>query len=301
MNIMTAEQAILKRSIRFTIILASLGISFGLVSGSLAIIFDGMFSAVDAGMCSLAFLVTKILAQPDNRKFQYGFWHLEPLVLAFNGSILTFICIYAFIGAILAIISGGRELTLGFAIIYAAFVSSMAFWIYAKHKRLNRKIGSDLVALDTQSWLMAATISASLFVAFILAYLLEQTSYAYLSRYMDSGVLIILTVWLIPKPIKMAMAAIKEVLQITPPELNKRITKTMEYLKLGYGFTQYRFYATQIGRGLFIEIHIVVTGELAQKGVGYFDTIRETIAQELGENDEKMWVTVSFTCDEKWI
>lgn len=301
MNIMTAEQAILKRSIRFTIILASLGISFGLVSGSLAIIFDGMFSAVDAGMCSLAFLVSKILAQPDNRKFQYGFWHLEPLVLAFNGSILTFICIYAFIGAVLDILAGGRDLTLGFAMIYSAVVSAMAFWIYAKHKRLNRKIESDLVALDTQSWFMAASISASLLVAFTLALILQQTQYAYLSRYMDSGVLLVLIVWLIPKPIKMATAAIKEVLQMTPESLNKRVTGLMERLKLGYGFKHYRFYATQIGRGMFIEIHVVVDGELAEKGVAYFDRIREAISHELGDNDGEMWFTFSFTCDEKWI
>ncbi|SET04076.1 cation diffusion facilitator family transporter [Thorsellia anophelis] len=301
MNIMTAEQAILKRSIRFTIILASLGISFGLVSGSLAIVFDGMFSAVDAGMCSLAFLVSKILAQPDNRKFQYGFWHLEPLVLAFNGSILTFICIYAFIGAILDIMAGGRDLTLGFAMIYSAAVSFMAFWIYAKHKRLNRKIESDLVALDTQSWFMAASISASLLVAFTLALILQQTQYAYLSRYMDSGVLLVLIVWLIPKPIKMATAAIKEVLQMTPESLNNSVTSLMERLKLGYGFKHYRFYATQIGRGMFIEIHVVVDGELAQKGVAYFDEIRQAISDELGDNDGEMWFTVSFTCDEKWI
>ncbi len=74
------EQQILRRSIFYTLIIAVMGIVFGIVCGSMSIIFDGMFSALDAGMCSLSLLVSRYLV---NRiaDVSIWFWHVEPLVL----------------------------------------------------------------------------------------------------------------------------------------------------------------------------------------------------------------------------
>lgn len=57
----TLEQRVLKNSICFTFIVAGAGVIFGLLCGSMSIVFDGMFSAVDAGMCSLSLLVPGLL------------------------------------------------------------------------------------------------------------------------------------------------------------------------------------------------------------------------------------------------
>lgn len=75
----TLEQRVLKNSIYFTFIVAGVGGVFGLLCGSMSIVFDGMFSAVDAGMCSLSLLVSRLISQPLSRRFQYGFLHVEPL------------------------------------------------------------------------------------------------------------------------------------------------------------------------------------------------------------------------------
>ena len=45
-----AEQRILKLSIAVTVALAAFGVFFGLTSGSLSIVFDGLFSVIDAAM-----------------------------------------------------------------------------------------------------------------------------------------------------------------------------------------------------------------------------------------------------------
>lgn len=141
------EQQILRRSIFFTLFIAIMGIVFGIVCGSMSIIFDGMFSALDAGMCSLSLLVSRLLGQPNSRRFQYGFWHVEPLVLAFNGSLLAFLCLYAFVNAIKGIIDGGRELELGWVIVYALVVSIFCFTVFLKQRRLNRRVKSELITL----------------------------------------------------------------------------------------------------------------------------------------------------------
>ena len=69
------EQAVLKRSIAATIVVGTTGVLFGLLSGSVSIVFDGVFSAVDASMTLLALVVRHKIANPSNR-FQMCFWHI---------------------------------------------------------------------------------------------------------------------------------------------------------------------------------------------------------------------------------
>ena len=113
------EQKVLKLSVIVTFILSISGILFGLLSGSLAIVFDGMFDMVDAAMSILALFVARLLTSEGDRQFQYGYWHVEPMVIAFNGSILILICAYGFINAIGSLLSGGRELNFDRAIVFA--------------------------------------------------------------------------------------------------------------------------------------------------------------------------------------
>lgn len=295
------EQKILRRSILCTLFIASAGIVFGIVCGSMSIVFDGMFSALDAGMCALSLLVSRLLGQPHSRRFQYGFWHIEPLVLAFNGSLLTLLCLYAFVNAVKGIADGGRELELGWAIVYAVTVSTFCFFLYFKQLRLNKQIKSELIALDTKSWLMSACISSALLVAFILSWMMEGTRYEHLIVYADPFALAVLTLVLIPVPIKTVKSAVSEVLQMTPDSLDYKVEAIMAQLTLEYGFLDYSNYATRMGRGLFIEIHIVIPESMDKSGVQKLDKIRNQIADAIGEDSPHRWLTISFTHDPKWL
>lgn len=295
------EQKILRRSILCTLFIASAGIVLGIACGSLSIIFDGMFSALDAGMCSLSLLVSRLLGQPHSRRFQYGFWHVEPMVLAFNGSLLVLLCLYAFVSAIKGLVDGGRELELGWAIVYAITISIFCFTLYIKQHRLNKQVKSELIALDTKSWLMSACISSALLVAFIFSWLMEGTRYEHLILFADPFVLAILTLLLIPVPIKTVKSAVSEILQMTPDSLDARMEAIMAQLTLEYGFLDYSNYATRVGRALFIEIHIVIPESMENSGVHKFDKIRDQIADAVGEDGPHRWLTISFTHNPKWL
>lgn len=295
------EQKILKRSIFCCLFIASAGIVLGIVGGSMSIIFDGMFSALYAGMCCLSLLVSRLLEQPHSRRFQYGFWHVEPLVLAFNGSLLVLLCLYAFVNAVKGIADGGRELELGWSIVYVVTVSILCFTLYFKQRRLNRQIKSELIALDNKSWLMSACISSALLVAFIISWLMEGTRYEYLNVYADPFALTLLTLVLITVPIKTVKAAVSEILQMTPDSLDSKVKAIMAQLTLEYDFLDYSHYATRIGRGLFIEIHIMIPASMENSGVHKFDKIRDQIADAIGEDSPHRWLTISFTHNAKWL
>lgn len=295
------EQRILKISISVTFLLAVAGVLFGLLSGSLAIVFDGMFNMVDTAMSILSLLVARLLTSKGNRRFQYGYWHVEPMVLVFNGSVLILICAYALVNAIGSLLSGGRELNFDWAFVFALLMSvlSIVMYVYIRHK--NVKLSSEFLRLDTQSWLISAAISSSLLIAFGTAALMDGTAYEYLTPYIDPFILAVLTACLIFVPMGAVRDAMRDMFLIAPFGLDEKVRGFLDELTIRYQFKTYSSYVAKIGRAQFIEIHIVVPEGYPISGIETLDAIRREIVGVMGGNGPKLWLTIAFTTDESWI
>ncbi|MGM0783995.1 MAG: cation diffusion facilitator family transporter [Pseudomonadota bacterium] len=296
------EQRTLKISIVATLAVSALGVALGLLAGSQSILFDGVFSTIDAAMSGLALLVARLAEREVSQRFQHGYWHLEPMVAALNGSILLLLCFYAFLNAVRGLMEGGRELAFGLAIVYAAVVAVVCFAMYAYEKRINRRVDSEFLHIDTQSWLMAALITSALLLAFAIALILETTRWAHLTRYVDSLLLAILTLCFMPVPIGIVRRALREVFLIAPGELDSEVHAAMTPVMARDGLLEYYSHVAKTGRGHFIEIHIVTTPEFAiDEGIAVMDEIREQIASGLTPPPERRWFTVAFTADPRWV
>jgi predicted Co/Zn/Cd cation transporter (cation efflux family) len=194
----------------------------------------------------------------------------------------------------------GQEVELGWAIGYSIVLSLVAFGMYFYEKRANRRVKSDFLHLDAQSWMMSALVAAALLVVFAFAWVIGKTQYAYLARYVDPTILGLLSLALIAMPVKTVRQAVSEMLMITPTELDVAVRSVMDGIVLRHGFTSYTSYAAKVGRGQFIEIHVVVPPDLQIGTVGPLDAIREEIAAALGADGAEKWLTIDFTGQEQW-
>ena len=297
-----AEQLILKISIGVTVALALFGIVFGLVSGSLSIVFDGIYSVVDAAMSGLALIVSRLVTrEADNRRFQFGFWHFEPMVLAFNGGTLMLLCVYAFVNAVGSFLAGGRLLAFDWAIAYAVVVCIVCYGMYFYQRNANLRAASDFVQLDAQSWLMSALITSALLLAFLLAVAIADTRLEYWRPYVDPVVLGVLSLSLLFVPIRTVRNALQDIFLITPPELDAHVRSVMERAVKEYRFKSYTSYVAKVGRAQFIEIHIVVNPNWPLDSVATVDTIRREIAEAIGGEGPQRWLTIDFTADPRWL
>ena len=297
-----AEQGFLKLSIAVTVAVAAAGVVFGLLSGSMSIVFDGVFSAIDAAMSGLALFVSRLVGRvADNRRFQFGYWHIEPMVLAFNGGTLMLLCFYAFLNAVGSFLDGGRRLDFDWAMAYALAVGAVSFgmFFYARHR--NRRIGSDFIRLDAQSWLMSAAITSALLLAFSGAWALDSTRYAHFTPYADPLVLAALTLVLVFVPIRTVRKALTEVLLITPPDLDAHVRRVMDDVVKRHGFKTYTSYVAKVGRAQFIEIHVAVPPGMQLDNVSTVDAIRREIAGAIGSEGPHRWLTIDFTADPRWL
>lgn len=303
------EQSVLRLSIAVTLALAGLGILFGLLSGSYAIVFDGVYALIDAVMTILALLVANLIAASTREggsksrliaQFTMGFWHLEPMVLGLNGILLMGAAIYALINAIGSLLTGGRELAFDQAIIYAVVITLAAIGMAIFDKRANRTIKSNFVALDAKAWMMSAALTAALLVAFIFGYMIQGTSLKWMSHYIDPAALAIVCLIVIPIPIGTVRQALADALLVTPPDLMQHVEEIARQIVLRYQFLSYRAYVARVGRGRQIELYFIVPAGLPAKRLEEWDKIRDEIGDAIGNDTPDRWLSIVFTTDQGW-
>lgn len=293
----TLEARLLLLSIAATLLVAALGVAFGLLSGSMAIIFDGFFSLIDAGITWLMLVVARLVARESNHRFQYGYWHLEPMVLALSSTILIVLTLYALVGAIKSLTTGGYVPELGMAIIYTAITALVCFATWAWMRRYNVRLESGLVRIDSLSWLISAWITLALLLAFGLAWAMRGTAFEPWVRYVDPLVLIMITVALLPTPMREAWKALREIFEITPPALDNHVREVMEEFVARHGFERFESYVTRTGRARFIEISLLVPEDMPPMPVQKIDGMRREISDAIGDDGPGLWLTVSLTAD----
>ncbi len=188
------------------------GIVTGVISGAQSILFDGFFSLIATAIKVLMLITAKLIAKKSNARFQFGYWHLEPLVLLIEGSFLLLIAIYAFLNGVFGMINGGREIELGLVIIYAAVftVVEFAYFFYVRYR--NRALKSSLIQFDNISWLVDAMLSVGLLISFLAALLLKSQGYGEWAVYVDPLILILLALSMLAPAFKILRPALREVL-----------------------------------------------------------------------------------------
>jgi cation diffusion facilitator family transporter len=296
----TLEQQALKLSIRATLLIGVAGVLSGLLTGSQAIIFDGIYSFVDVLITLLSLIVSQLLAREGSRRFQYGFFHLEPMVAAIGGAILSIACIYAGVNAVWNLMSGGHLVSYGMAAIWASIVSACGFGMYVYIGRKARELNSGLLALDARSWLVTAALSVALLMSFMFAAILQRSRLNAWVPYVDPIMLLLIAVAVLPVPLTTVVRAMREVLQVAPDDLDRNVKCAMDQITAQHGFLDYSSHVAKIGRTLFVEIHVLVEPS-SQIDVAATDDIRVQLATRLRASGPQLWLALDFTADRLWL
>lgn len=296
-----SEQTALKLSIFVTALTGVADIVAGFMISSQAIMFDGMYSFVDVLMTLGALVVSKLLMREPTRRFQFGHWHLEPLVVTLESTILATVCVYATINAAVGLTSGGHAVSYGFGLVWAAVLCVPAIAMAGYMGKLARQQGSILLAVDARGWLLSGLLSLALLVAYSIALVLARSDYSHLVPFVDPAVLLCMSLALLPVPLKTLFAAIRDVLEVAPNDLDQRVRSVLDVLMRERGFLRYSSHVAQVGRVRFIEIHILVRVDFRVETVQAVDDMRREVAERLEASWPETWLTVDLTADPEWI
>lgn len=288
-------------SILATAFFAVLGVVFGVISESSIIIFDGVYSLISVGLSALSLLVLKhVESEEDDHRFPFGKAHFEPLLIVFKSLALIGMCLFSATNAVSDLMSGGREVSPGPAIIYAIITTLGCIIITLYIQRKNVQCASNLLSAEKNQWLGDSLLSLGVLVGFTSAYALVESDFHWLVPYMDPAMVIIASGLFILLPLRSFVDSAKEMIfyQVDEERLGP-IQGVAESIAREYG-VEHRLRMISIGRELSIEVNFLLEPHQTLT-VSEMDRVRRLIAEGADAMNKKHWVNVSFTSSKLWL
>ena len=275
-------------------------LGFALITHSAAILFDGIYSLIAFFMALLTLKVANLVQKPDDDRFHFGYTAIEPTLNLFKSLIIIATCLYAIVGSIDSLMTGGNSAEFGLAIIYGAIATIGCFSVSGYMQYQGKNLRSDLVGVDAHTWFVDGVLSASILLGFALAYVLEKTSFAGYAPFVDPLLLIVLGTAILPIPAKIMLESLNEVINKAPPEavtlvIEKKLKQTL--VAVPYEHVEVRI--SKSGRDLYILVHIIVAESFSVATISELDDIRINCETAMREWNPSILMDILFIQDPK--
>lgn len=298
---MEQEAGALRLSVWMSMIMAALGIGFGLLTESDAIMLDGFFSLIGFVMALVTIRVARLVVQPADQHFHFGYAQFEPFLNAAKGLLMLGVAGFAFAGAVDAVIHGGHDVKPGLATLYAILALTGCLAVGAAQRKAAARTGSPLLAVDSKNWLIDGFLSGVVLLVFVAAVILDGTRWAFVVPYMDPGLVILLVLGIVFIPLRIVRDNMREILAFAPDSVTQTdVRNRVEGALAGVPVESSQVRMMKIGRFLYVLNQIVVSPEFRPGGVEELDRVRARIAAALEGVQPKPVVDTLFTEDEKW-
>lgn len=297
------EQRTLWVSLWGVVVLALGSIAWGLVIESDVVILNGIFSLFSLIGSGLSVLAARVAVKPEDRRFPYGYSHLEPLVHSVNGLMVLVMCVYAFINGVEGIRAGGHEVEAIGVVWFGAVTGVFCLALGVYEMRVARRIDSLLVRNDAKTWLMDAVFSVVTLVAFAVLPFLPEPYHSLWARYADPTMVSVLALLLLPVPLGILKDSLREVLMMADVEgaLVERVEAVLDEIKAEHDIVRTVHHIARSGRTVFVEVDLVVGPNFALQTVAEQDGLRHRIWQALGLPLENAWLSIALTTDQRWV
>jgi cation diffusion facilitator family transporter len=299
---MNGETRALKLSAFMSLFMAGLGIAFAFLANSNAILLDGFFSLIGFVGGLVTIRVAKLVQQPPDEHFHFGYAQFEPFLNLGKGLLTLGVAAFALVSATLTIIEGGRDLEPGVAVVYAAIAVVGGLIVAWVQHRAARQTTSPLLEVDAKNWIIDSVLSAVVALTFLVAVFLERGALAWVVPYIDSALVIVLVLAILRIPIRIVRLSLGELLSLAPEtetqnEIRRRFDSAVEGLPLAGSHVR----MVRVGRFFYLLNQLVLKPEYRLSRVGELDEIRERIARAMEGAHPGFIMDTIFTEDERWV
>ncbi len=297
------EQSTLTRSLYGVVLIAFGSLAYGLYINSSVVILNGIFSMFSLMGSGLNLAASKLVTRPEDENFQYGYWHVEPLVHCVNSLMMCIICLYAFLNGVEGIRTGGHPVDAGM-VIWFSIVTGVICGTWGTYEMImSYRINSQLLRNDAREWLMDFSFSLVTLIGFLGLFVLQEPLRTTWEYYADSAMVAIMALLLIPFPIRVLNQNVREVLHMTTSReevLIDRVTSAMEEIKEEYELIKYSTHIMKLGRTYFVEVNILVGPDFRLQTIPEQDVLREKIWLACDKPLDELWLSVCITADSRW-
>ena len=296
------EQRTLTLSLAAVAGVALLSLAWGTAIESDVVILNGVFSLVSLAGSALYLTAARLVNRPADRRFQYGYAHVEPMVSGANGLLVLVICIYAFINGVEGLRAGGDSVSPAGVVWFGALSGAICLAVGAYEWSMARRTGSQLLRNDAREWLIDAAFSLVTLAGFAAVWLLEEPWRSWWARHADSALVALLALLFLPVPLGVLRQTLRELLHMADAddELAGRVAAVLREVAAEHDIASHSTHFAKVGRSSFIEVNIVAGPRFDLQTVAQQDALRERIWSALGLAPDRAWLSIVVTADPRW-
>ena len=291
------EVSILKVSVLANFLLAVIALYYGFKTGSEAIRLDGYYSFAGFLMAFISLWVVNKVVKPETVNFNFGYSLVEPLFNLVKGLMILTVVASSFVNAVNSLLHGGNTPAFKESIIYFFIATVSCLILTILFYRKNKTNPSPVIHVEYKNWYIDTIISASIGVAFILSWLLQDTKYASWVRYTDPVVTILIVGLVIKLPITIIYTGLKEILLSAPDKkIVSKINHVLLHILSAYDYKDFNFKATKTGREIYLLVHVrIINPEDTLYLLKTQDKVRHEVETELGKSFGNMKIDMVFS------
>ncbi len=300
---MKKEQQLLQISSFCALGIGLMGLSWGVVVHSNAILFDGFYSLLSTLLSFGALYVGRLVLQEEDRVFQFGRNQIEPIFILFRSIVFISLSVYSLVLNTSILLKGGRYIPPEHVLVYAVVALVCSSFVFFKLNSSKKQMYSVVIDVETLQWKTNAFLSACILIVFGAGWLFHDLPlYCKIKYYIDPALVVVLSLLVVGYPLKAFKKNLKELMLIAPNDsLEKEVNRITEELVKHHGFEDYRVRVVRSGRKYFIDVNILVDAAWDIKSVSSLDTIRNQFYHQVDKSGLEPWVGFSFTTQRKWL
>lgn len=261
------------------------------LTNSHSILIDFIFDITELIMIGPFLVLVPLLYKPVTEKRPYGFSQLESLFLIIKYTALFFITINLILDSINTILNGGNTVDAGAIALFefCIFLGCLAMYITLTY--YSKLYESDSIRSELYIWKLDVLSSIGVSLAFFAQFLLQETSFNFITPYIDPIVAITLSLILIIEPIKMIWVSLKDLILFAPDkEIMDEIRSISEKYIYNSSYNLVFLDVIQTGRKTWVEIYISSPSDIIS--ISELNIIRNKIKSDLKLMFDQVYVEI---------
>ena len=230
-----------------------------IISSSQAVLLDAVYDGVEFVMLLPSVFLIPLLYKPSNEKYPFGFMQVETLFIILKGITMTAVTLGLIVNNLDLLLHGGRRISFDTVAYFELFACVLSLGVVVYLKRKNRSLNSPLIETEMQGWKIDCVVSLGMAAAFFLPRMLPDGPWQVLTPYLDQIITIVLSMFMLPAPIRMVISGLRDLLLLPPDqETVQNIHQIVEQSLQGTNYSQIQHEIVKTGRKLWISTYITL-------------------------------------------
>ena len=260
------EKRILRISFAMSCILSAGEVIAAIVLHSNTVLMDALFDSAELIMMGPFLVLVPLLYRPVNERHPYGYAQVESLFLIIKYMTLLSLIIVMIIENLRGILSGGHQVSSGAIAVFEICLAVASIIMYLFMLHMSRKYESPTIHAEIYMWKTDIIGSCGVAAAFLANFFLGDTVLRPITPYMDSGVAIIMSLFLIAEPVKELIRGFRQMMLFSPPkEVMDKVRGVVNNALEDFPYEAAFIDVIQTGRKTWIEVYLNGTEETGNR------------------------------------